>query len=1055
MVLLLIALFLPGCSGSSGGSVASAPPQRAPQFATIRISQVLLRAVPSQVTRERFTGYDSSGLVVFGPEVHDKAPVITLERVSTNVTRLQIEYLQGDTVIGLGSLAVSLTNGETLEINDPPFQDVTAALSSLQVTPGGSTIADGTQQQYTALGTFADNAQVDLTSSVTWTSSNPAVATIAAGGRATAVDPGNTTITASLGPVSNSTPLTVSAASVVSIAVTPTSPSLAAGTNQQLTATATLSDNSTQNVTGTAAWSSGTPGNVTVNTTGLVSGVAPGQSVVTATVGAVSGNTTVTTTNSSVTSIVVTPVNPTIADGTTQQFTATANFTSGPSQDVTSSAVWSSDTPATATIAAGGLATAVDPGTSQISASFGGQSASTTLTVSVATIKSIAVTPNTPVIANGTNQQFTAMATLTDDSMLNVTGTATWTSGTTATATVNTTGLASAVAPGQTVITATSGSASGSATLTVSNASVTSVVVTPTNPTIANGMTQQFTATANFSSGPAQDVTSSAVWTSGTTANATIAPGGLATAVNPGTSDITATFGGQSGSTTLTVTAATIQSIAVTPSTPAIADGTQQQFTATATLSDGSPLDVTSTAVWSSGTASVTTVNTTGLATAVDPGQSTITATQDMVSGSATLTVTSATMQSIAISPPVALSAPGTKRQCTATATFSDNSTQDVTSQVLWSANNGVSVANDNLGPNKQGQATIPLTGATTPVTVTASLGAFNANATLNLGAFAYVANADSNDVSVFTIDPATGALSEVGTPVTAGLSPQSVTVDPSGRFAYVANRNSNNVSVFTIDSSTGALTPGTPVGAGNRPVSVTVDPSGRFAYVANLISNNVSVYSINSTTGALTPGTAVAAGTNPFSVTVDPSGRFAYAANFDSDNVSVYTINSTTGALTPGTPVAADDGPESVTVDPSGRFAYTANITSDNVSVYTINPTTGALTPGTPVAADNGTISVTVDPSGRFAYATNRNSDNVSVYTINSTTGALTPGTAVGAGLGPTSVTVDPSGRFAYVANQFGDDVSVYNIDSNTGALTPGTTVVAGDASFSVVTTP
>ncbi|MCX5823506.1 MAG: beta-propeller fold lactonase family protein, partial [Deltaproteobacteria bacterium] len=117
-----------------------------------------------------------------------------------------------------------------------------------------------------------------------------------------------------------------------------------------------------------------------------------------------------------------------------------------------------------------------------------------------------------------------------------------------------------------------------------------------------------------------------------------------------------------------------------------------------------------------------------------------------------------------------------------------------------------------------------------------------------------------------------------------------------------MANWGSNDISVYTINVTTGALTAGTAVAAGTNPASVAVDPSGKFVYAANGGSNNISVYTINTTTGALTAGTTVAAGTSPDSIAVDPSGKFAYAANWDSNNISVYTINAATGALTAGT---------------------------------------------------------------------------------------------------------------------------------------------------------
>jgi len=103
---------------------------------------------------------------------------------------------------------------------------------------------------------------------------------------------------------------------------------------------------------------------------------------------------------------------------------------------------------------------------------------------------------------------------------------------------------------------------------------------------------------------------------------------------------------------------------------------------------------------------------------------------------------------------------------------------------------------------------------------------------------------------------------------VAAGTEPSSVTIDPSGRFAYAAISGSNNISVYTINQQTGALTPGTTVAADTGPFAVTVDPSGRFVYAANVISNNISAYGLNQDTGALTAiGTPVSAGTEPCAI--------------------------------------------------------------------------------------------------------------------------------------------------------------------------------------------
>jgi 6-phosphogluconolactonase len=78
------------------------------------------------------------------------------------------------------------------------------------------------------------------------------------------------------------------------------------------------------------------------------------------------------------------------------------------------------------------------------------------------------------------------------------------------------------------------------------------------------------------------------------------------------------------------------------------------------------------------------------------------------------------------------------------------------------------------------------------------------------------------------------------------------VAVDPAGKFAYVTNSASNDVSMYTINATTGALT-STGMIARISPVSVAVDPAGKFAYVTNSASNDVSIYSIDAATGALT----------------------------------------------------------------------------------------------------------------------------------------------------------------------------------------------------------
>jgi len=323
------------------------------------------------------------------------------------------------------------------------------------------------------------------------------------------------------------------------------------------------------------------------------------------------------------------------------------------------------------------------------------------------------------------------------------------------------------------------------------------------------------------------------------------------------------------------------------------------------------------------------------------------------------------------------------------------------------------------------------------------------------------IAAAGTAAVTVFNPPPGGGSSNSLTFTITAtgAGSPQSIAVDPAGKFAYVASSACSGenaggyVSMYTINPTTGALASiGPPVISGDEvPGFVTVDPFSKFAYVVTPGDvwdygedeyGSVSTYTINPTTGALT-STGVIYGTGENfccfnSIAVDTSGKFAYVVNENAGpagNVSMYTINATTGALTSTGTIGTGAQPVSMAVGPTGRFAYVANWGSNDVSMYTIDGTTGALTSIGTIPAGTNPSFVAVDPAGKFAYVTNWGSNDVSMYTIDGTTGALTSIGTI-AGSNPTSIAIHPSGKFAYVTNSASNDISMYSIDAATGAL-------------------
>ena len=450
------------------------------------------------------------------------------------------------TAVGNGSITITARSGSASA--SVPVTVMQSA-GSVVVEPTTATLMSlGETVQLTA--TVLDgNGQPVAGAEVTWSSSHESVATVSGEGLVTAVGNGSVTITARSGSASASVPVTVmqSAGSVV---IEPSSATLMSlGETVQLTATV-LDQNGQPVARAEVTWSSSDAGVATVSGQGLVTAVGNGSVTITARSGSASASVPVTVMQSAE-SVVIEPSSATLMSlGETVQLEASVLDQNG--QPVAGAEVsWSSSDMAIATVSGEGLVTAAGNGSVTITARSGSASASVPVSV-MQSAESVVVEPSsTTLMAIGETVQLTA-SVLDGNGQPMKDATVSWSSNDEAVATVSAQGLVTAVSNGSAQITARSGNASVSVSVTVIQ-SVGSVVIEPSSATLMSlGETVQLNASVLDQNG--QPVSGAVVsWQTSDEGIATVSSQGLVTAVSNGTATITARSGSVSSSAMVTV----------------------------------------------------------------------------------------------------------------------------------------------------------------------------------------------------------------------------------------------------------------------------------------------------------------------------------------------------------------------------------------------------------------------------------------------------------------------------------------------------------------------
>jgi 6-phosphogluconolactonase (cycloisomerase 2 family) len=625
---------------------------------------------------------------------------------------------------------------------------------------------------------------------------------------------------------------------------------------------------------------------------------------------------------------------------------------------------------------------------------------------SAPTLRYITISPLTSTIAVTATQQYSAQAYYSNGTVKDGTALVSWSSSSTTVATINTAGLATGVAPGTTTITGSAvGTSGATATLTV-NQPYTSIAVSCTPASVAQGLTSNCTATGNPG---AVDISTQVTWSSSAPTVATIPPSvsaspAVAQSLIPGSTNISAKLGTlTSNNFSLTVTAPVANGLTVTPGNPTAAKGTTVPFFATEHFTDGtSGHPLTGTVTWLSGTTTVATVlstSTNGSAVAsvvASSGTSLITAMEGSFTGTSTLTAAA----------PVAHYA------------YAGNVNDNTISGYSVSASNATLTPLAASTGNPYGPAPLAQQVIVHPS-----------------GKYLYCLCVNSSTTSqayVFDIlDPTTGALSAPTTTPATGFSFSSVVgtggynkgvIDSTGQFLFVLD-SADTVAGYAIEQSDGsvATTAINTLATGDSPVDIMIakNATGTYLYVVNQglktagSPASVSGYSIGAT-GTLT---ALNSG-NPYpngvaSVmslgnygAVDPNNAFLYVANGPPDNsVTVFSIaaSGTLSAVT-GSPFAVTGASQliSVAVEPTDKYLYAVDSPSaGNGNVYAFNIVSGgglSATPGitgSPFAVGPSPFGVSIDPSGTFLAVVNNDgtaASTISQFKLAPSTGVLNP---------------------------------------------------------------
>jgi 6-phosphogluconolactonase len=311
----------------------------------------------------------------------------------------------------------------------------------------------------------------------------------------------------------------------------------------------------------------------------------------------------------------------------------------------------------------------------------------------------------------------------------------------------------------------------------------------------------------------------------------------------------------------------------------------------------------------------------------------------------------------------------------------------------------------------------------------------------------AYVANADSQSISVLKLNAESGRF-ETEQTVVVGGAVMPMAIAPDQRFLYASLRSTPySVMTLAIDGQTGHLKPLESAALPDSMANLAVDRSGRWLLGASYGGHLMSVSPIKADGTVSIAASVISTGKNAHAAVVDVSNRHVFVTNLGNDQIMQFKFDSNTGRVSPNAEplmqTRPGSGPRHLIFHPDGRHAYLSNELDGSVDLLSYDGQNGRLSPlkswsilpdgfiGQPWAAD-----LHLTPDGRFLYTSERHSSTIGMWSIDMNSGELSLLGYEPTEKQPRGFQIDPTGRWLLVVGQLSNALSVYKIDDQTGRL-------------------